>query len=197
MAWNLKGTVLIACNCAYGCPCNYNALPTTGDCEGGWTWIFEQGELDGVRLDGLGVAVFADWPGAIHEGGGKASAYADDRADEQQREALARFVRGELGGPWAVFINTYELDGPHFVPFDVELSEHTSRYAIGDVARLEMDPIRNPVTGAEAHPSVRLPQGLVFEEGYYATSSVFTVTGGVEYDHSGKNTEYAPFAYAG
>ena len=26
MAWNLKGTVLIACNCAYGGPCNYGLV---------------------------------------------------------------------------------------------------------------------------------------------------------------------------
>jgi hypothetical protein len=197
MAWNLKGTVLVACNCAYGCPCNYNARPTTGDCEGGWTWIIDRGEVEGVAVDGLGIAVFADWPGAIHEGGGIASAYIDDRADEEQRAALSRLARGELGGPWALFINTYELRGPHFAPFDVNLSEHTSGFTIGEVAHLAMEPIRNPVSGAEAHPSVRLPEGLVFNEGYYATSTVFTVSGGPDYDHSGKNTEYAPFAYSG
>jgi hypothetical protein len=197
MAWNLSGTVLVACNCDYGCPCNYNSPPTTGDCEGGWTWIIDKGDVEGTNVDGLGVAVFADWPGAIHEGGGKASAYIDERADEEQRFALSRVARGEIGGPWGIFINTYELDGPHFAPFDVTLSEHTSRYAIGDAARLEMDFIRNPVTGEAVHPSVRLPEGLVFNEGYYATSSTFTVRGGPDYDHSGKNTEYAPFAYAG
>ena len=26
--WTLTGTVLIACNCDWGCPCNFNALPT-------------------------------------------------------------------------------------------------------------------------------------------------------------------------
>jgi hypothetical protein len=197
MAWKLKGTVLVACNCAYGCPCNYNARPTTGDCEGGWTWIIDEGKVDDVAVDGLGVAVFADWPRAIHEGGGVATAYIDDRADARQRDTLARLVRGEVGGPWAIFINTYELSGPSFVPFDVSLDEHTSRYTIGEIAHLEMEPIRNPVSGAQVHPSVRLPEGLVFNEGYYATSSVFTVTGGPSYDHSGKNTEYAPFAYSG
>ncbi|MBA2642648.1 MAG: DUF1326 domain-containing protein, partial [Actinobacteria bacterium] len=39
--WQAKGTVLVACNCDFGCPCNFNAPPTTGDCEGGWTWHFE------------------------------------------------------------------------------------------------------------------------------------------------------------
>lgn len=197
MAWSLNGTVLIACNCAYGCPCNYNAPPTTGDCEGGWTWMIDVGEVDRVTLDGLGLAVFADWPGAIHEGDGVASAYLDERANDEQRAALTRVARGEVGGPWAVFSNTYELDGPHPAAFDVELSEHTSRFAIGDVARLEMEPIRNPVTGAKSYPSVRLPQGIVFEEGYLAASSVFTVSNGVAYDHSGMNAEYAPFSYSG
>ena len=33
--WHLSGTVFIACNCDYGCPCNFNARPTHGSCEGG------------------------------------------------------------------------------------------------------------------------------------------------------------------
>jgi hypothetical protein len=48
------------------------------------------------------------------------------------------------------------------------------------------------------HPGTVLPEGLVFKEGYYATSTVYTVkNGGVSFDHSTKNTEYAPFAYSG
>ena len=90
--------------------------------------MIDKGELDGVKLDGLGIAVFADWPAAIHEGGGVASAYIDEQANQEQRVALTRVARGEVGGPWAIFINTYTLDGPHFAPFDVELSEHRSRY---------------------------------------------------------------------
>lgn len=141
--------------------------------------------------------MFADWPGAIHEGDGVATAYIDERADEHQRSVLERLARGDVGGPWALFINTYELTGAYFVSFDVELSEHTSRFQLGDVATLQMETIKNPVSGAEAHPAVRLPEGLVFNEGYYATSSVFRVSGGPTYDHAHKNTEYAPFSYQG
>src|SRR5262249_52090754 len=39
--WRLEGTLLIACNCDYGCPCNFNALPSYGKCEGGWLWHIE------------------------------------------------------------------------------------------------------------------------------------------------------------
>ncbi len=41
--WQLTGQVLVSCNCDWGCPCNFNARPTTGKCEGGWTWHIERG----------------------------------------------------------------------------------------------------------------------------------------------------------
>ena len=31
--WELEAVELVACNCAYGCPCQFNALPTHGNCE--------------------------------------------------------------------------------------------------------------------------------------------------------------------
>jgi hypothetical protein len=193
--WETSGTVLIGCNCDYGCPCNFNAPPTTGDCEGNWTWHIEQGRFGDVALDGLTLAVFADWPGAIHEGGGKAVAYLDERAEDEQREALETLVRGGEGGPWGIFINTYELLDIIAAPIEVEVKGERSRYKIGDHAELQMEPIKNPVSGAEVRASVVLPTGLVFNEGWCAASTVFRVDGPVSYDHSGKQAEWAPFSY--
>ncbi len=195
--WKLKGTVLVACNCDYGCPCNFNAPPSTGDCEGGWVWHIEEGRYGDVDLAGLTIALFADWPGAIHEGDGKAVAYYDERADERQREALEALARGESGGPWGIFINTYELLRVEPTSFDLEVKDARSRFKIGEFAELQMEPIRNPVTGEEVEGGVVLPKGLVFNEGWCAASTVFRVNDGVSYDHSGKQAEYAPFEYAG
>lgn len=195
-AWRLDGNVLIACNCDFGCPCNFNARPSRGHCEGGWIWVIERGLVDDVRLDGLGVALFADWPGAIHEGGGRAACYIDERADDPQRSALTRVVRGELGGPWGIFSKTYALEGPEPARFDVTLAAHGSRASIGDVAELQMKAIRNPVTQAEVHPEVVLPQGLVVKRGGMAASAVFRVQGGVQYDHSGQYAAFGPFEYS-
>src|ERR671935_4129 len=50
-------SVLIACNCDYGCPCNFNARPTQGKCEGGWTWHVERGRYGDVTLDGITFTV--------------------------------------------------------------------------------------------------------------------------------------------
>jgi hypothetical protein len=30
--WRIKGPQLSTCNCQVGCPCQFNALPTHGDC---------------------------------------------------------------------------------------------------------------------------------------------------------------------
>ena len=194
--WQLKGTLVIACNCDYGCPCNFNARPSTGDCEGGWIWNVDEGTFGDVRLDGLTFGLFADWPGAIHEGGGNAVSFLDERADEAQREAIVELMRGGHGGPWAIFINTYELDGPRPAPFDVQLNGFESRITIGETVELELDTIKNPVTGAEVHPGAVLPEGLVCKEMAFGTTTTYRVADGVSYDHSGKYSAVAPFEYA-
>ncbi|NUR55345.1 MAG: DUF1326 domain-containing protein [Acidobacteria bacterium] len=194
--WRVSGEVLIACNCDWGCPCNFNARPSKGFCQGGWIWMIDQGRVDAVDVGGLGTAVFATWPGAIHEGGGRATGYIDDRADAQQRAALSRIVKGELGGPWGLFIRTYELAAPVAARFDVRLAQHGSRATIGDVVELELQKIRNPVTQAEVHPEFILPEGLVVKRGALATSSVFRVSDEAEYDHSGKYAAFGRFEYS-
>ena len=185
-AWQVSGNVLVACNCDFGCPCNFNARPSRGFCEGGWIWQIEKGRVDDVVLDGLCVALFAKWPGAIHEGRGQAVCYVDDRANPAQQSALTRVLRGELGGPWGLFIKTYGLADPVVAPFDVELTEHTTRARIGSAVELAMQTIRNPVTQAEVHPEVVLPEGLVVKRASLAASKVFRVGGAVQYDHSGQ-----------
>jgi hypothetical protein len=194
--WQLTGHVLIACNCDWGCPCNFNAKPSRGHCEGGWIWVIGRGHVDDVSVDGLAAAVFADWPGAIHEGGGRASCYLDERASDPQRAALTRVLHGDLGGPWGLFRKTYELAGPQAARFDVNLAAHHSRATIGSLVELELQAIRNPVTQAEVHPEVVLPEGLVVKRGGLAASKIFRVSGGVEYDHSGQYAAFGAFDYS-
>ncbi len=197
-AWRLRGTVLVACNCDYGCPCNFNALPTKGYCQGGWTWHVEEGRHGDLPLDGLTFSLYAQWPGAIHEGGGTAIALVDERADEFQREAVATLLRGEAGGPWGVLGWTYEIvDRPRPVPYALELAEHRSTLRAGGILELELEPISNPATGAEVHPGAVLPEGIVFKQGSFARTKRFRLQDGVSYDHSGRYAAFAAFEYSG
>src|SRR5687767_6673940 len=101
-AWKLNGTVFVACNCDWGCPCNFNALPTKGKCEGGWTWHVDKGTYGQVTLDDLNFSVYVNWPAAIHDGNGEALILVDERADARQRAAIDTLVGGKVGGPWRV-----------------------------------------------------------------------------------------------
>ena len=197
--WNVSGTVLIACSCDWGCPCNFQAKPTHGFCEGGWCWDVERGSIDGVRIDGLRVSLWAAWPGAIHEGNGHAVAFYDERADETQRAALARLLNGELGGPWMIFRNTYTLGGPHAAAHAIEGADYGTRLEVGEVVRLELKHMTNPVTGVDLHPEMMLPEGLVVKRASLAASQRFEVShdDDVRYEHSGQYTAFGRFEYAG
>ena len=194
--WTLTGTVLISCNCDYGCPCNFNARPSHGRCEGGWTWMDGAGAFDDVRLDGLIFSLYAKWPGAIHEGNGEALILVDERADDRQRAAIATLMTGTVGGPWATLGWTYPtVHGPRPVRYDVELNGRHTRVRAGDAVRVESTTIRNPVSGAEVHPSVVLPEGIVVKQADLGCSAVFRVGGEVAMDHSGQYTAVGAFDY--
>jgi hypothetical protein len=197
-SWRLRGQVLVACNCDWGCPCNFNALPTTGKCEGGWTWHIEQGSFDDVALDGLNLSVYVTWPGAIHEGNGEALLLIDERADGAQRAAIETLIGGTVGGPWGILGGTWPtVHGPYAVAYAAEFDGVRTRVRCGDHVEIECGPIRNPVTGAEATPGVVLPQGIIFKRGDLGATTRFRVSGGIEYDHSGQYMAVGPFEYAG
>jgi hypothetical protein len=197
-AWSLKGTLLIACNCDYGCPCNFNARPTTGKCEGGWTWHVDQGRHGDVALDGLNFSIYANWPGAIHDGNGEALILLDERADDEQRAAIATLVSGDVGGPWAVLGWTWPtVHGPKTVPYELSLSGLETSLRAGEAVELDLAPIRNPVTGAEVHPGMVLPEGILLKNADLGASATFRVRDGISYDHTGQYTAIGPFEYAG
>jgi hypothetical protein len=196
--WQLTGSVFVACNCDYGCPCNFNALPSRGKCEGGWTWHVDAGRFRDVVLDGITFSLYCNWPGAIHEGNGEAVVLIDERTEEAQREATSTLLSGDVGGPWGILAWTWPtVHGPYLVPYELEVSGLGSRVKAGDVLDLELTPIRNPVTGAEIHPRVVLPEGLILKEGALGASKTFRLQDGVSYDHSGQYSAVAAFEYAG
>jgi len=195
--WTLKGTAFISCNCDYGCPCNFNALPSHGKCEGGWTWHVDAGDVDGVALDGLNFSVYVKWPGAIHEGNGEAVFLVDERADARQRDAIATLIAGKTGGPWGVLAWTWpKTHGTLALPYEITNDGITSRVIAGDALELESGVIKNPVTGAQVHPGIVLPEGIIVKRADLGCSKVFRVSRGVAMDHSGQYTAVGPFEYS-
>lgn len=196
--WHISGHVVLACNCDYGCPCNFNGLPTTGKCEGNWNWLIEEGHFGDVPLKGIAFGVAVNWPRAIHEGDGEALIVIDERADERQRAAVLALLSGQVGGPWKIIATTLsKVHEPQFAPFEITAASFRSRVRAGDFFTLDVEPVRNKVTNAEVHPRAILPEGFVFREADLGASTTFRVRGPVSFDHAGRYAAAAPFDYQG
>jgi len=168
--WEIEGRELINCNCSYGCPCQFNALPNKGFCEAIGAICVDRGHYGDIRLDGLKIAMAFQWPGPIHEGRGKGQPIVDAAANEAQREALLRIMTGQDTDPFAtmfaVFATTLEKAfDPIFTPmeFDVDVDARRGKVRVRDVLSIDGRPILNPVTGAEHRVRIDLPGGFEYE----------------------------------
>src|SRR6266446_3426413 len=126
--WFLEADFLQACNCDYGCPCEFSAPPTTGFCEGLGAWRINKGTYGDLSLDGLGFAFAARWPKAIHEGNGTVCLLFDERANSKQREALIQIASGKAGGlPFDLLVTTFsKILDPRFVAFEFNFNGRNS-----------------------------------------------------------------------
>ena len=68
--WNIQGPMITSCSCDFGCPCQFNALPSRGYCHASVGMKITKGHFGSVKLDGMSWAMVAKWPKAIHEGNG-------------------------------------------------------------------------------------------------------------------------------
>src|SRR5687767_7244915 len=105
--WEVHGMTFANCNCAYGCPCQFNALPTHGDCRAVVFTRIDKGRFGDVALDGVKGGIIVSWPGPVHEGKGVMQPFVDERADPAQRDALLRILTGqnteEMATGWWVY----------------------------------------------------------------------------------------------
>lgn len=195
--WQLQGTVVQACNCNWGCPCDFNAPPSKGYCEGTWTWHIERGQFGDVRLDGLRFAAACKWPGQLHEGNGEAVPILDAHASPEQLQTIGTLLSGQAGGPWSIVAGTLiKVHEPRIVSWDVRLDGEQTVISAGDALTMRLRPLKNPVTGQEHHATVVLPTGFISHEMHKATTSAFAVRGAVAYDYTGQDAAWGPFQYA-
>ena len=176
--WRMRGPEIANCNCAWGCPCQFNALPTHGNCQAMTGMRIDEGHFGDTRLDGLAWVGMFRWPGPIHEGQGEAFVVIDESADESQRNALLTILSGGETEPGATIFNVFAtvidtLHEPAFLPihFDLDIDKRMGSLKVEGLIQTEIEPIRNPVTGAEHRARVVLPHGFEYHEAEYASGN--------------------------
>jgi hypothetical protein len=166
--WRIRGEEVGNCNCAWGCPCQFNSLPTTGRCEALLAWQISDGHFGNTQLDGVRFARLYSWPGAIHEGNGVRRTIVDEQASKEQREALIALDSGKHGGVyWEIFAAVCpNLIEPLFasISLQVDREKRKATIRIPGIADSDIEPIRNPVTGEEHRARIALPHGFEYKE---------------------------------
>jgi hypothetical protein len=140
--WAIKAGEFTNCNCSYGCPCQFNGLPTHGDCRAVVGMQIDEGYHGNVRLDGLKFAGIFSWPGAIHEGHGEAAVFIDERATELEKTHHPIFTK---------------------VDFEVDVDARRARLVVPGMVETRGEPILNPVTGKEHRVRIDMIGGFEYE----------------------------------
>ena len=166
--WRIAGEEVATCNCAWGCPCQFNALPTHGQCEAFMGVRIREGHFGTTKLDGLTFAAAIWFPGAVHEGRGIGQLAVDVKATPEQRAALETIVSGKAGGmPWEIFAAVTEtfletLSLP--IEFETDREARLARLHAPGLGDFRVEPIKNPVTGEAHRALIKLPNGFEYKE---------------------------------
>jgi hypothetical protein len=200
--WTIQGVEFINCNCAWGCPCQFNSLPTYGDCRALGFGEIEQGHYGGASLDGLRWGVLLEWPKAIHLGNGTMQVIVDERADARQRTGLEAIIHGRDTDPgtliWAVFATTMTKVLPTlFRPIELamDVEKRTATVRVPGLVEGRGEPIRNPVTGAVHRARINLPAGFEYSQAEVA-SGTSRASGAIPLDLQGTHAHLTRFHWS-
>jgi hypothetical protein len=164
--WRLAGEEITSCNCAWGCPCQFNALPTSGQCEAIISISVHDGHHGDTAMAGVRFSRVLWWPGAVHQGGGTRQLIIDAAASKDQWQAIERLESdldshpffGIYGSMAPTRLET--LSAP--IEFELDREGRRGKVSIGTIAEVRVEPIRNPVTGLEHRARINLPNGFEY-----------------------------------
>lgn len=194
--WMIRGISYGNCNCAWGCPCQFGSPTTHGNCEAVLCGHIEEGHFNDTSLDGLNWALLVYWPGEIADGDGTEQVIIDERADNDQREALRKILHGESTTPGATHFFVYSstmstvLD-TLYAPFDlsIDVEGRTADVKIDGLVRSTGRPIISSFTGEPVRSRIHLPGGFEYTYAEMGNAST-TADAGIQLD---LNDSYGQF----
>jgi hypothetical protein len=165
--WRIETEYVQSCNCDYGCPCNFNALPTYGNCEALVGYHIRKGNFGDTNLDRVKFAWGLWWPKAIHMGDGIGKLYVDKNATKEQVKAIEEITSGKYGGGvFAIFPSTFKTTLPTEISNIVfHYDSYDAWFTVEGAGEVRSQHITNPVTGALWEGELLVPGGIGFKRG--------------------------------
>ncbi|HEX8075103.1 MAG TPA: DUF1326 domain-containing protein [Thermoleophilaceae bacterium] len=200
MGWKLEGQYFENCSCDVPCPCTVSLdLGADRDrCNAFLAFQVEAGEVDGVDVSGLTVALMVETPKVMSEGNWRLGVLIDAAASDEQADKLGAVFGGQLGGPMeALGPLVSEQLGMERVPLEVSHQNGTHRIEVGDYGEMEVQEV--VPFGKEDGEPARLtgifhPAGgdLKIAKSTKSQISVF----GIDFAFEGRSAFANPFAWA-
>jgi hypothetical protein len=145
VVYDLQGTLLEACSCGILCPCWVGEDPDLGSCEAFVAYHFDAGTVRGVDVGGLSLVNVVFIPGnVLTPASWKVAMFLDERATDEQYEALLDAYTGKLGGPLADLAGLVgEVVTVRRAPITHEIVGGAGTLRVGEVVSSEMAPFRS------------------------------------------------------
>lgn len=149
--YDVEGRLLEVCSCEVICPCWVGEDPDGGTCDSALAWHVDSGTIEGTDVSGLTLALSVHIPGNVLAGGWRAVVVVDDKATQEQEDALLRLFTGQLGGAVADLAALIgEVAAVERAPIVFTVAEGVGRLTVGNLADAEI----TGYSGATGQPSV-------------------------------------------
>jgi hypothetical protein len=207
--WKASGDFFDVCSCNIACPCTFAQAPTYGDCEGVLAYHIKNGYYgDETSLDGLNVLALSYFKGNVWAGETKVSiaSFVDERADQQQREALQMIFTGKAGGFMAEFAKLIEdVRGMNFAPIKFEVADDLSYWSAEIPGKVvaKAEALGGPMTPTGKRvqtlnpPGSEVGPGTVATWGRAITDEVNVPEVRFEWKRKGRSSKHIPFDWSG
>lgn len=204
--WRLAGDWFDVCSCDIPCPCEFAQPPTNNACQGILAWHIREGHFGGVSLDGFNLLAVGAFEGNIWAGATKVTLglFIDERADDQQRQALQTIFGGQAGGWPGQFASLVgEMRGIEFVPIQFELANDLAFWRAEVPGRVvaHAEALSGPTTPPGARVQTLNPPGSEVGPGGAATWGTATTDQanafGFSWQWDGKSSKHIPFDWSG
>jgi hypothetical protein len=204
--WQLVGDWFDICSCDIPCPCEFAQAPTNNACQGMLAWHIRNGHFGAIQLNDLSLLALAAFEGNIWAGEAKAvmGLFIDEKADEQQREALQSIFSGQAGGWPASFAAIIgEVRGVEFVPITFEVAGDLAfwRAEIPGKVMGRAEALTGPTTPPGQRVQTINPPGSEVGPGQVATwgqsTEVRTEGFGFRWTGESRSSKHIPFDWSG
>jgi hypothetical protein len=206
--WHIVGDWFDNCSCAVACPCTFGQAPDNNLCEFVLFYHIREGRFDGIQLDDLCVARVGQFEGNLweFEASVRSGTIIDERATDEQADAILEIFNGKVGGWPAEFAKCMgggrEPLGTERASFSFDIAPGQTRWGVDVSGKVKAwaKALIGPTSAPGEPPRLSSPPGCETGPGQIVTWGKSTVCKvdafGLKFSWTVSSSKHAPFNWS-